>query len=206
MKIKDLFTAFLTVIFLSACGTSAPASPTPDIDAIYTVAAQTVLAEFTQTVAAYASTSEATATETQGVQSITTSPTSASIVETLLPTGTIEASSTDQVCDNAVFVSDISVQDGTEMSPGQSFEKTWLIKNTGFCTWKDGYGPVYGYSEKMGGQARALSATIAPNETAEVTVVFIAPITTGEYQSYWRMANTAGANFGQFFSVKIVVR
>ncbi len=90
--------------------------------------------------------------------------------------------------------------------PGQDFEKTWLIKNTGTCTWGEGYHLVFGYDSEMNGQARPLPAIISPDETAEVTVVFKAPLETGEYKSYWRMANTKGANFGEFFYVFIVVR
>ncbi|MCP4142252.1 MAG: hypothetical protein GY755_18595, partial [Chloroflexi bacterium] len=118
----------------------------------------------------------------------------------------VEASPTDEICDDAIFVSDISVPDKTEMVPGQDFEKTWLIKNTGTCTWGEGYHLVFGYDSEMNGQARPLPAIISPDETAEVTVVFKAPLETGEYKSYWRMANTKGANFGEFFYVFIVVR
>jgi hypothetical protein len=214
MKINFLITAFLTAVLLSACGTSLPASPLPDANVIYTSAAQTVVAELTQTAAANTSTPEATATETQAAQTATTVPTSASAIETLAPTATIEApptiiveaSPTDQFCDDAIWVGDVSVQDGTEMSAEQNVEKTWRIKNTGTCTWGDGYHLVFGYDEEMSGQARALPAIVSPEETVEVTVVFKAPLATGQHKSYWRMANTAGANFGEFFYVDIVVR
>ncbi|HIE25325.1 MAG TPA: hypothetical protein EYP74_04915, partial [Anaerolineales bacterium] len=56
------------------------------------------------------------------------------------------------------------------------------------------------------GQPRPISTSVAPEETVEVTVVLTAPIKTGEYLSYWRMANSSGVNFGEFFYVKIVVR
>ncbi len=213
MKVKLLATAYLTAFFLSACGTSVPASATPDVFAIHTFAAQTVVAELTQTAAVNTPTPEATATEIEAPSTATAVPTSVETAtpiptetSTITPTIIVEASPTDQFCDNAAWVADVSVQDGTEMSPGQNFEKTWLIKNTGTCIWGEGYHMVFGYDEKMNGQARALPAIIAPEETVEVTVVFSAPLTAGEYNSYWRMANTADANFGEFFYVSIVVR
>ena len=211
MKTKIFTLSFIIAILLSACSGNAPA--TPDVNAIYTAAAQTVIAELTQRAAMNTETPEVAATATQGLSTATTVPTSAEtstsiFTETPEATATIfvEVSPTDQSCDNAAYVADISVQDGTEMSPGQNFEKTWQIKNTGACTWGQGYHLVFGYGDEMSGQPRALPAIISPEETVEVVVVFTAPLTAGEYKSYWRMANTAGANFGDFFYVNIVVR
>ena len=208
MKIKFLAVAFLVAILISACGAVTPSSPTPDVNDIYTAAAKTVIAELTQTSAANSPTPEVTATETQALQTETLVPTSDLATETPEATATIlvEASPTDEFCDDAIWVADISVQDGTEMSPGQDFEKTWQIKNTGTCTWGEGYHLVFGYDAEMNGQARPLPAIISPDETVDITVVFTAPLETGEYSSYWRMANTKGANFGEFFYVSIVVR
>lgn len=92
------------------------------------------------------------------------------------------------------------------MSPGQNFEKTWLIQNTGTCSWKENYQAVYGYPENLNGQARSIGKIVNPGETVEVKVVFTAPLTAGDYESWWRMANEKGINFGEFFSVVIVVR
>lgn len=213
MKSTFLITAFFLAVLLSACGTTVPVSPTPDINAIYTMAAKTVVAELTQTGIVNTSTPKATATETQAIEIATSSPTSVSeteipaLPETEIPaTSIVEPSPTDQFCDNAIWVADVSVQDGTEMSPGQGFEKIWRIKNTGSCIWEAGYELVYGYGEEMSGQARNINSIINTEETMEVTVVFTAPLTTGSYQSYWRMRNAAGANFGEFFYVDIVVR
>ncbi len=203
MKTKVFTLSFIIAILLTACGGNAPASPTPDVNAIYTAAAETVIAELSQTAAINTASPAETATATQRISTATAVPTS---VETSTPTIVVEASPTDASCDNAAFVADISVPDNTEMTPGQNFEKTWLIKNTGTCTWGQDYHLVFGYDEKMNGQARPLPNIVSPEETVEVTVVFTAPSTTGEYRSYWRMANTAGANFGEFFYVLIVVR
>ena len=205
MKAKFIIVSFLTIFLLSACGENVPVSPTLDINAIYTIAAETVVAELTQTGIVNTSTPKATTTATQAAEIATSTPTSISVTGTPV-TILVESSPTDQFCDNAIWVADVSVQDGTEMSPGQGFEKIWRIKNTGSCIWDTGYKLVYGYGEEMSGQARNLNSIINPEETVEVTVVFTAPLTTGSYQSYWRMRNAAGANFGEFFYVDIVVR
>jgi hypothetical protein len=213
MKRKIFTLSFIIAILLTACGGNTPASPTSDINALYTMAAETVIAELTQTAAVNSATPEAIATKTQGVSTATVVPTShktATPIFTETPSATAivltQVPPTDQFCDNAAFVGDVSVPDNTEMTPGQHFEKTWRIKNTGTCTWGEGYRLVFGYDEKMSGQPRPLSTTVFPNETVEVTVVLTAPSEVGKYRSYWRMANIAGANFGEFFFVDIVVR
>ena len=76
MKIKFLTVAFLVAVLISACETAAPASPTLDANTIYTAAAETVIAELTQTAAANSPTPESTATETQTLQTETPVPTS----------------------------------------------------------------------------------------------------------------------------------
>ena len=178
------------------------------------MAAETVIAELTQTAAVNTPTRPPTATYIPAVKTATPVPTSIIPTDTatptktptLRPTNAPEATPTDQYCDNAAWVADVSVQDGTEMAPGQAFEKTWRIKNTGTCTWTQGYKLAFGYGELMNGQPRSLAWEVVPDETIEVTVVFSAPLTAGTYQSYWRMANPADSNFGEFFYVDIVVR
>ena len=216
MKAEFLITAFLSFILLSACGSSVPASPTPDFYAIHTAAAQTVVAELTQNSMANTATPEATFAVAESLSTATTVPTSEIAFETITPeptetlvpspTLTLKALPTDPACDNALWLADVSVQDGTEMSPGQSFEKTWRIKNAGTCTWEEGYHLIFSYGEKMDGQAYPLTAIISPEGTAEVTVLFKAPLETGEYSSTWRMANATANNFGEEIFVKIVVR
>ncbi len=214
MRTKGIIFALLATLLITACTPAETGTPTADVDQIYTAAAQTVIAELTQTAAVTTATSAATATSVPEQETATPVPTSAIAIETPLPTETataqatiaVEATPTDQYCDNAAWVADVSVQDGTEMSPGQAFEKTWRIKNTGTCTWTESYRLAFGYGEEMNGQPRTMNSTVAPNESIDVTVVFSAPLSAGSYQSYWRMVNTAGANFGEFFYVDIVVR
>lgn len=213
MKKAGLF-SLLIVLLLGAACTPTEATPAADVNAIYTMAAETVIAELTQTAAVTTSTVPATHTSLPAQQTATVVPTSVQPEDTPTPTKTntpapsqtAPATPTDEFCDNAEFVVDVSVPDYTEMSPGQAFEKTWRIKNTGTCTWSDDYKAVYGYPETLNGQARPIGRSVAPGETVEVTVVFTAPLTEGDYESYWRMANAQGINFGTFFSVVIVVR
>jgi hypothetical protein len=201
--IKRVITLITLASLLYACGPTAPLEPTVDVDAIHTFAAETVIAEFTQTAQAIPPTVAATATQDASLTpEATVQPT-----DTAVPTNNpFEATPTDITCDDAIWVSDVTVPDGTQMTPGQDFVKTWKIKNTGSCTWGTGYTLIHGYDEKLDGIAEPLTTAVAPGEEVEVSVRFKAPTNAGEHRSYWRMQNALGSAFGEFFYVSIVVR
>jgi hypothetical protein len=39
---------------------------------------------------------------------------------------------------NMAYVADVTIPDGTVMTPGNAFSKTWRVRNSGTCKWKDG--------------------------------------------------------------------
>jgi hypothetical protein len=183
-----------TAVILSACGPeSTPPPPTPDLNAFATQVAATVLAQVEKTAAAY--TPPATNTpEASSTPRATATP-------EVSPTPTTPAQ-----CDEAKYVSDVTVPDGTQMTPGQQFVKTWQIKNTGTCTWATGYTLIYGYGEKMSGKAVALTSDVPPGGTTEVSVNLTAPSKVGSYTGAWRMSNAKGYPFGDFYTVVVTVK
>jgi hypothetical protein len=204
MKARFATLFIASALLLNACGLPAatPAAPTPDVNFIYTAAAQTITANLAQTAAAVTPTLEATSTP-----EMTATPAPVDAITATVDILTPKGSPTPGGCDNAVYVSDMNVPDGTQMAPGQDFLKTWKVRNTGTCTWGVGYSIIYGdYDNKMNGQPVALESAVLPGSEIEVSVQFTAPSQAGEYLSAWRMANAAGAPFGEFFYVKIVVQ
>ena len=144
--IKQVLTLTVLASLVYACGPTAPVEPTFSVSAIHTFAAETVIAELTQTARAVPPTSAATATEaaTATVEG-TIQP-----IATAAPTNNpFETTPTQVICDDAKWVADVTVPDGTQMSPGQDFVKTWKIRNTGSCTWGTGYVPIFAFGEKM---------------------------------------------------------
>lgn len=203
MKTKILICTILVSILLTACG-AAPAQPTAtpvDVDGIKTSVAATLFADAagtaTEIAAAITATPEATST-------VTITPTS-SIIET--PTITITP--TETMCDDMIFISDVTVPDNSAMSPGQEFVKTWKVKNTGACSWKTNYVIVYGWGDpegQMSGQSTALTAEVLPNAEGEISINLKAPTPLGTYHGYWRLSNNNGYTFGTPLSVVIVVQ
>ncbi len=87
---------------------------------------------------------------------------------------------------------------GTTMTPGEKFEKSWTIRNTGTCEWSrefDVYlsgGEAYG-SNKYGD----FKENVTPGETTTVTLYdLVAPQTPGTYYSYWVVMTVDGIRFG----------
>jgi hypothetical protein len=114
-------------------------------------------------------------------------------------------------CNNSSFDSDVTIPDGSVLSPGTNFEKTWRIKNTGTCTWNEGYALVY-----IGGSTQNLdpynlefkdkSQFVASGETADLTLKLTTPCSPGKYQGTWRMRSDTGYYFGTYLSVYVEVK
>ncbi len=56
-------------------------------------------------------------------------------------------------CDKFSFVSDITIPDGSVISPGKNFQKLWRLKNVGSCVWTPSYQFVFITGDQMGAPA-----------------------------------------------------
>ena len=199
MKNIHLILLLVLGLLLSACGSSTTPEPTPDVAAVRTSAATTVEAKYTLTAAAFTPTlPPPLPTETQAPEAAATD-TQASPEETAV-----------ELCDSLGYdlaTVDVNVPDGTIMSPGQDFIKTWRVKNTGACPWGAGYVLAYAdYTDDMSGQFIAMTEVVQPGQEVEVSVQFTAPDKAGEYLSAWSMQNPKGVAFPERIFVKIVVQ
>jgi hypothetical protein len=192
----------LIVASLAACNlpTSADATETPmSIDAAFTAAAQTVEAQFTSNALTQAAAGPV-ATNTPLPATITSTPRPA--VSTNTPLATPIST---QSCDVAQFVSDVTVPDNTNFNPGDTFTKTWRIKNVGTCSWTSSYTLVFASDNQMNGPSSvALTGNVNPGDTVDLSVNLTAPGTAGTYTGNWKLRNAAGLSFGYMY-VKIVV-
>ncbi len=110
--------------------------------------------------------------------------------------------------DSAVLLRDVTIPDGTQLQPGETFTKTWEFINNGTCPW-------YGYTLKFaaGDQMNApLSAPIPVTllkEKVQVSVELTAPIANGSYTGYFTLNNPNGKDVPigveKTFWVKVIV-
>src|SRR5690606_22868945 len=189
-------------VLVSACGSAntPQAEPTPDVAAVRTSAASTVIAQFTLTAAVFTPT-PAQPTETPAPE-VTETPTTPPLAQVTNAEGTTIA-----LCDSLEFVADVTIPDDTSMAPGQDFLKTWRVRNAGSCPWGAGYELVYAnYANEMSGQPQPLTEVVQPGQEVEVSVQFTAPNEAGNYLSAWQMANPAGVTFEEIIFVRIIVQ
>jgi Ig-like domain from next to BRCA1 gene len=100
-------------------------------------------------------------------------------------------------CDWVLFVKDVTIPDGTQLSAGEVFTKTWRLQNRGTCTWTPDYMLVYTSGDQMGSTtAVRLPGNVAPGQTVDVSVTLTAPASAGYHISYWMLRNPSGALFG----------
>jgi hypothetical protein len=99
--------------------------------------------------------------------------------------------------DWVAFVKDVTIPDGTELSAGEVFTKTWRLQNRGTSTWTPDYMLVYTSGDQMGSTtAVRLPGNVAPGQTVDVSVTLTAPNVNGYQRSYWMLRNPSGALFG----------
>jgi hypothetical protein len=126
---------------------------------------------------------------------------------------TAAPSPTSSVCsDIAALVADVTVPDNTQFAPNTGFNKIWRLKNTGTCTWNNSYQIVHAGGHLLGAISSVfpLNQTIAPGQTADITISMVSPGTPNSYQSDWKLQNPQGKVFGlganaNPFFVKIIV-
>lgn len=115
-----------------------------------------------------------------------------------LPEATGTATALPSPCDRAAVGTpfDVTVPDGTQFKPGETFTKTWRLENTGACAWTNEYAVVWVFGDAMAiSQTRYLREPVAPGETLEISVDMVAPSLPGIYQSYWKLRNAEGEMF-----------
>lgn len=116
---------------------------------------------------------------------------------TAVPSATTDSAS-GSACDQARFVRDVTVPDGTDFSPGERFTKTWRLENTGTCTWTSGYALVFVDGDRLEAPAEQplISQEVAPGEEVDVSVDLVTPAEPGRYQADFELQNASGQNFG----------
>lgn len=99
--------------------------------------------------------------------------------------------------DGASFVADVTIPDNSNVTAGETFEKTWRLENSGQSTWTLDFAMVFMEGDQMDALSRVeLPNEVSPGETVDLSVLFTAPDDPGTYQSFWMLENAAGVQFG----------
>ena len=98
-----------------------------------------------------------------------------------------------------------TIPDNSKFDPGESFTKTWTVRNDGTCTWTTDYSLVFASGDKMGGpSAKSFSSNINPGETVTLSVDLTAPTSDGAYTGTWKIKANDGEQFGNYWTTIVV--
>jgi Ig-like domain from next to BRCA1 gene len=101
------------------------------------------------------------------------------------------------LCDWSQYVKDVTIPDGTVLSPGEKFTKVWRLRNIGSCTWTSYYSLIFTSGSKMQGHGYVpLHNFVYPGQTVDIAVDLVAPLEPGHYRGYWMLSNSYGQAFG----------
>jgi len=125
-------------------------------------------------------------------------------VPTAAPTAVVPTPGPGPCANNAAFIADVTVPDGTAFQPNQQFNKIWRVQNVGSCTWNPKYQLVSLGGERMTNLTQVpVPSNIAPGQTADLLIAMTAPATGGTHSGQWQLAGENGARFGPILTVKI---
>jgi hypothetical protein len=157
----------------------------PTEDNLATAAAETVAAQLTEAAGTVATTPPDAATDTPGP------PAS----ETPVPSATSTAT---PACTNKVsFVKDVTIPDDTNIPAGDTFDKTWRLRNSGSCSWTTDYDVVFESGNIMAGPPSSpLAGSVPPNAEVDITISLTAPNADGTHRGNWLLRDADGVLFG----------
>lgn len=197
------------LLLASACSGVAN-SGQPSTADIYTAVAITLTVQagaVTPTETARLVPSPSAAIDTELLASSPTSEATPTITAALptQPFVNVVSSSSSSECNNSMYISDVTIPDGTILAPGQAFVKTWQFQNTGTCAWSSTYQITFINGNAMAGSESQIAQTIYSGNNANISVSLISPDSVGTYTGYWRLADANGNIFGTSVYVQIEV-
>jgi uncharacterized protein YkwD len=86
----------------------------------------------------------------------------------------------------------VTISDNTRLKAGQSFVKTWQLRNTGTCTWNASYTLVFTGGNRIHSPNSVALAETGPNATLNLSIGLTAPATDGVYTALYEIHNPQG--------------
>jgi hypothetical protein len=193
-RIRLLGAGLLLVIWGAACG---PTTSSSGANAATARAATlyAVLTESSHNLNNPSPTAAAIDTATPEIPTPTATPT---LTATALPTVTLVSTQLPTPCYRAFFVKDVTIPDYYDkLTPGETFVKTWRLKNTGTCDWAANTNVVFFSGTQMGGpSAQEIGQVVNVGDQIDISVTLQAPTQSGTYTGYWMLRTPAGGRFG----------
>lgn len=183
MKARIRMIPGLMALMAALLACNLPLGPRDPVEATMTAAIKTVVVGLTGTSAA-----QTVAAAANGTRVPTLPGSTPGLQQPTAPTAR---------CNWGEFVTDLSIPDGTRLRPGESFTKSWRLKNIGTCTWTPDYSVVFESGSAMGATpAVRITQPVGPGATVDISVSMTAPNTPGRVRGNWKLQTSGGERFG----------
>ena len=182
--VKKLFvvTAIISLA-LSACGGGTATEPAASTATEPQEATALIsITEAPATTAAAITPSDTAAVTDTPATPLTATPT----VGTPIPTNPPDCTN------SALFVTDVTIPDNTNIVGGTKFTKTWRISNNGTCVWGPTYTLTYYSDQRLGAPDSVPLGLTYPGSTLDISVDLIAPNATGTHRGNFVIKNPQG--------------
>ncbi|MFL7794312.1 MAG: NBR1-Ig-like domain-containing protein [Anaerolineae bacterium] len=135
---------------------------------------------------------------------------SGAVLPTVVPGGPTETPpppvTTEAGCTlGSQYIADVTIPDGTVMSPEQAFVKTWRVKNSGTCDWEVGFQLIFVSGAQMNGPSSVSLPAVAAGSQTDISVNLTAPSAYGTHKGTWRIRSIDEGVFGTNLTVLIEV-
>lgn len=215
MRYSSFFLTGMLILALAACSPTQPASPAPVVSATAT-GSPTAPAAQPATRPASPGPSAGAPTQTPLLVSSATP-----LFSPPTPTGQASAPAADAPepaaagpgeptptldCQNGLrYLSDLTIPDGAQVTPGEQIDKRWQVENSGGCNWDERYRLRRISGDTLGAQGEQPLYPARSGTQAVIRLLLIAPTEPGTYRSVWQAIDPQGQPFGDPVTIEILV-
>jgi hypothetical protein len=107
--------------------------------------------------------------------------------------------------DNLLYLEDLTIPDGSVISPGSTVDKQWQVQNNGTCNWDYRYSLNKISGDEIGIELEQALFPARAGSKVVIQVSFTAPLQEGTYSVIWQAYDPSGYPFGDPLSILIVI-
>jgi len=107
---------------------------------------------------------------------------------------------------NLLYLEDLTVPDGTVVTPGEQLDKRWLVENNGSCNWDVQYSLVLIGGPQLDAPREQALYPARSGTQVMIQINFTAPEEPGPYRSAWQAQDPEGNLFGDPIYIDILVQ
>ena len=109
-------------------------------------------------------------------------------------------------CTNTLrFLTDLTMPDGSVVSPGQAIDKRWQVENSGTCNWDERYSLRLVEGPELGATSPQALYPARGGTQAIIRILFTASEELGTFRSAWQAYDPQGNAFGDLIFIEVVV-